>query len=235
MFLPSLRASLQFFWRYLTPLLGRLLPVLLPLLLVVNYRFFMVLGADAEKALQDPLSLLLQMLTGLAASALAIVYTVAVLQGGDTSPAALWRRALPRLPSLFLVQVLAGVAIVLGLLALILPGLYLMGVLLPAYVLVVEEKQSAPDALRNAWQRFRLQPWELTASFCFVLSGQFIVLSGLASLEKLLESAALPLRIAAASGLDLVGQLFSQLIAILLVHVWFSHGPQADEKDEASV
>lgn len=222
MFLPSLRASLQFFWQYLTPLLGRLLPVLLPVVLLLNYRFFLVLGGDADKAMQDPLSLLLQMLGGLAASALAIVYTVAVLQGGDTSPATLWRRALPRLPALFFVQILAGVAIVLGLLALILPGLYLMGVLLPAYVLVVQEKQSALDALRNAWQDFRVRPWELTASFCFVLSGLLIVLSGLASLERLLEGTAIPLRIVAASGLDLIGQLFSQLIPILLVHVWLA-------------
>ncbi len=236
MFLP-LRASLQFFWHYLTPLLGRLLPVLLPLVLVLNYRFFLVLGADAEKAMQDPLSLLLQMLGGLAASALAIVYTAAILRGDDTAPATLWRRALPRLPSLFLVQILAGVAIVLGLIALILPGLYLMGVLLPAYVLVVEEKQSAPEALRNAWQHFRARPWELSASFCFVLSGLLIVLSGLGSLERLLDGAALPLRIAAASGLDLIGQLFSQLIAILLVHVWFAAGQdkKKEEKGRTSV
>lgn len=232
MFLPQLRASLQFFWRYLTPLLGRLLPVLLPLLLLVNYRFFFVLGADNEKAMQDPLSLLLQMLAGLAGSALAMVYTVAVLQGGDTTPAILWRRALPRLPALFLVQIFAGVAIVLGLLALILPGLYLIGVLLPAYVLVVEEKQSALDALRHAWQRFRVRPWELAASFCFVLSVLLMVLSGLGALEKLLEGAELAVRMAAATGLDVIGQLFSQLIAILLVHAWFAAALDDKQKGE---
>lgn len=234
MFFPQLRASLRFFWHDLTPLLMRLLPVLLPLLLLANYRFFAVLGGDTEKAMQDPLSLLLQMLAGLAASALAIVYTAAVLQGGDTAGAVLWRRAVLRLPSLFLVQILAGVAIVLGLLALILPGLYLMGVLLPAYVLVVEEKQSAADALRSAWQRFRARPWELAASFCLVLSGLLIVLSGLGALERLLDNAALPLRIAAASGLDVIGQLFSQMIAILLVHVWFAER-QNDSNDGTSV
>lgn len=222
MLLQRLRASLSFFWKYLTPLLGRLAPVLLPLLLVVNYRFFYVLGADPEKVMNDPASLLVQMLGGLAASALAIVYTMAVLQGGDTSLPVLWRRALQRLPSLFLVQILAGIAIVLGLLALIVPGLYLMGVLLPAYVLVVHEGQSAPLALRDAWQRFRGQPWELAASFCFVLSGLLIVLSGLESLQKLLAAAPLPLQVLGATGLDLVGMLFTQLVAILLVHFYVS-------------
>lgn len=222
MFLPRLRASLQFFWQYLTPLLGRLLPVLLPVLLIINYRFFVVLGADPDKAMQDPAALLLQMFGGLAATALTIVYTLAVLQGGDTGLLPLWRRALPRLPSLFLVQILAGLAIVLGLLALILPGLYLMGVLLPAYVLVVHEDMPAPQALRAAWERFRARPWELTASFCFLLSGLLIVLSGLESLQKLLETAPVIARVLAATGLDMVGVLFTQLVAILLVQVYVS-------------
>lgn len=237
MFFPQLRASLQFFWQYLTPLLGRLLPVVLPLLLVLNYRFFALLEADPEKAVKDPLSLLLQMLAGLAASALAMLYTAAVLQGGDTSPAALWRRTLPRLPALFLVQMLAGIAIVLGLIALIVPGLYLMGVLLPAYVLVVVEGQTPVMALRDAWQRFRERPWELTASFCFVLSGLLIILSGLDALQHLLAGALLPVRIMAGAGLDMVGALFTQLVAILLVHVWLAAGndKQKPEKAETPV
>ncbi|MGH8494212.1 MAG: hypothetical protein ACRERR_14065 [Moraxellaceae bacterium] len=241
MFFPQLRASLRFFWQYLTPLLGRLLPVLLPLLLAFNYRFFFLFGADAEKAMQDPLSLLLQLLVGLAANTLTILYTVAVLQGGDTTLPTLWRQAVLRLPALFFLQILVGLAIILGLLALILPGLYLMGVLLPAYVLVVYEKQSIPAALRDAWQRFRGRPWELSASFLLVLSGLLIVVSGLKSLQALLDSAALPLRVAAAAGLDLVGVLFMQLLVILLVHTWYAVGQDAQkdkqksEKGESSV
>lgn len=237
MFFPHLRASLKFFWTYLTPLLGRLLPVLLPLLLLANYRFFTVLGADAEKLMQDPISLLLQMLAGLAGSALAMVYTVAVLQGESTGVVALWRRALPRLGSLFFVQILVGAAVVLGLFALILPGLYLMGVLLPAYVLVVIEGQAPIAAVRSAWQRFRARPWELAASFCFVLSALLLVLGGLESLQKLVEAQALveaaqlPVRLATATGLDLIGALFTQLVAILLVHVWFT-AQTADKNDE---
>ncbi len=233
MLFPQLRASLRFFWQYLTPLLVRLMPVLLPLLLAVNYRFFMQLGGDADKVMHDPVSLLLQMLAGLAGSALALVYAATELQGGDTAPLALWRRALPRLPSLFLIQILAGTAIVLGLFALILPGLYLAGVLLPAYVLVVVEEQSAPAALHDAWLRFRARPWELTASFCFVLSGLLIVISGLESLQQLLGQVALPVRIAASTGLDLIAALFTQLVSILLVHVWFAANDRP--KDAGSV
>lgn len=220
MFLSRLRETLYFFWHHLTPLLSLLIPVLLPLLLFINYRLFYVLDGNPEKVMTDGLSLLAQMLGGVAASALTIRYTLAVLGQRTTAALPLWQGALRRMPALFLVQLLAGALIVLGLLALILPGLYLMGVLLPAYVLVVHEEMGPVAALKSAWARFRPQAWALSAALAAILLGLVIVLSGLESLGGLLKDVSPPLRVLANAGLDMIGVLFSQMISVLLVRCY---------------
>ncbi|MCD6059867.1 MAG: hypothetical protein K0S16_178 [Moraxellaceae bacterium] len=214
-----LRETLYFFWHHLTHLLVRLLP-LLPLLLFANYRLLTVHGGDEQAAMKDILVLAAEFVAGLAAMAVTIRYALAVVQKGDTGTGALWREALPSVFTLAAVQILAGVLIVLGLLMFILPGIWLMGVLLPAYVIVVQEETGAIAALQAAWARFRPQAWNAAANLCALMLGLILVLSGLDALGKLLAAAPVPARLAAFTGLELIGLLFSQTVAILLVRCY---------------
>lgn len=223
MFLRRLRETLQFFWQHLTELLWRLAPVALPFLLLSNYRLVLMHHGELEKALLDPLAMLPQMLAGVAATAFTIIYTLR-LRAAGTEPAPslalLWRDAARGLPALVVVQVLAGVAIVGGLLLLILPGIFLMGALMPAYVLAVQERQTPIAALKTSWARFKDQAWILGASIAFLLPGLLVVLSGLGALEQLLNDSPAGIRIVALSALDLVAMLFAQIPWILLVHYY---------------
>lgn len=219
MIFQRLQETLYFFWHHLTELLWRLVPVL-PLLALANYRFFVLHDGDPAKAVGDPLMLLPQMLAGILATALTIRYALAVVLQQERGLGRLWGDALHRSLALAAVQVLAGFAIVAGLFALILPGIWLMGVLLPAYVIVMAEEVTAFGALQAAWARFRPQTWAVAASLVTIFLVLFLVLSGLEALGRLLAAAPLPVRVALVSGLDLVGLLFSQLIGILLVRFY---------------
>ena len=226
MIFQRLHETLYFFWHHLTDLLWRLAP-LLPLLALANYRFFYLHDGDPQKAAGDLVLLLLQALAGILATALAIRFTLAVVQQGDRRFARLWGDALQRSLALAAVQILAGFAVVGGLFLLILPGVYLLGVLLPAYVIVMAEDASATAALQAAWARFRPQSWGVALGLILLFMGLFIVLAGLEALGHLLASAPLGVQVVAVSLLDLVGLLFSQLVGILLVRVYELERQQA--------
>lgn len=226
-----LRETLYFFWHHLTPLLGRLLP-LLPLLVFANYRLLVVHGGDQEQAMQDLPLLACELLGSLSAMAVTLRFTLAEVGKAGLGPVALWQRALASLPTLAAVQILSGLLVsagpllmfvpglqLLGLL-LVIPSLWLLGVLMPACVIAVEEKPGVFAALRAAWARFRPTAWELAASLFALMLGLVIVMSGLDALGRLLVAAPMPLRLAAVSGLELVGLLFSQMVAILLVRFY---------------
>lgn len=219
MIFQRLRETLHFFWHHLTDLLWRLAPVL-PLLALANYRFLVVHGADAKQAMGDPLMLLPQMAAGVLATGLTIRYALAVVSGGDRGLGALWGETVQRSLSLVAVQMMAGLAVVAGLFLLILPGIWLMGVLLPAYVIVMTEQVGALGALQAAWARFRPQTWGVAFCVITLALALFVVIAGLESLARLLADAPLPLQVALVSGLDLVGLLFSQLIGIVLVRFY---------------
>jgi hypothetical protein len=219
MIIQRLRETLHFFWHHLTDLLWRLAPVL-PLLALANYRFLVVHGADAQKAMGDPLMLLPQMAAGVLATGLTIRFALAVVSGGDRGLGALWSETVQRSLSLVAVQMLAGLAVVAGLFLLILPGIWIMGVLLPAYVIVMTEQVGALGALQAAWARFRPQTWGVAFCVITLALALFVVIAGLESLARLLTGAPLPLQLALVSGLDLVGLLFSQLIGIVLVRFY---------------
>lgn len=219
MIFQRLRETLHFFWHHLTDLLWRLAPVL-PLLALANYRFLVVHGADPKQAMGDPLMLLPQMAAGVLATGLTIRYALAVVSGGNRGLGALWSETVQRSLALVAVQVLAGLAVVAGLFLLIVPGIWLMGVLLPAYVIVMTEQVGALGALQAAWARFRPQTWGVAFCVITLALALFVVIAGLESLARLLAEAPLPLQVALVSGLDLVGLLFSQLIGIVLVRFY---------------
>jgi hypothetical protein len=219
MMLQRLRETLFFFWHHLTDLLWRLAPVL-PLLAITNYLLFVVHDGDPKAAMVDPLTLAPQLLAGVMAAALTIRYSLAVVRKETPGFGALWRGALTDTLPLALVQIMAGVLIVAGLFLLILPGLFLMGALLPAYVILIQERTGPRGALKASWHRFRSQAWAISASLFAVFLLLIVVMSGLDALGQLLDAAPLPLRLAALSGLDLIGLLFSQMVAILLVRFY---------------
>lgn len=73
------------------------------------------------------------------------------------------KRALPILPFYYLLTLLWNAAVALGLLALIVPGLYLLGRLSLAYPALVVETPSAPiSALRRSWQLTAGRGWSVT-------------------------------------------------------------------------
>lgn len=217
MIFQRLNETLFFFWHHLTDLLWRLLP-LLALLLLANYRLFYLHAGDPEKVVGDPTFLIAQAAAGVLAMGLSLRFTLAVVLGsGETSAGRLWAAALDRSLALAAAQILIGLAVAAGLLLFVLPGIFLMGVLLPAFVIVVAEDMSALAALRAAWERFRFQWGGVALGVLLLLPAIFCVLAGLDALGKLLVDAPLALRMGVVSLLDLIGLLFSQPLGILLV------------------
>lgn len=219
MILQRLRETLFFFWHHLTDLLWRMAPVL-PLLAIGNYFLVFVHEGDPKAAMADPLAMLPPLLAGVMASVLVIHYTLAVLHKESTAFGTLWAGTLRDTLPLALLQIMAGLAILAGFILLILPGIFLTGALLPAYVILIRERTTPLDALRAAWERFRSRAWAVSACFFAILLLVMVVVSGLEALGQLLEMAPVELRVAALSGLDLVGLLFSQLAVILLVRFY---------------
>lgn len=216
-----LSETLYFFRQHLLALLWLLLPVLVPVSLFLNHRFYVTQGGEPEKAMADGMAIGLQMVASLYANALVIRYTLSTL---SDSPVAgygrLWQEALGRVPALFVAQVLAGLMIILGLMFFVLPGIWLSGVLMPAYVLVVAESLSGIDALKSAWARFRSAAWQIAASQLALLAGLLMVLGGLAMIEQGLEGQDVTLRWLTGSVLDVIGLMCAQTVCILLVRFY---------------
>lgn len=220
MILPRLRETGHFFWEHMADLLWRLLPVGFPLLLLSQYRWRLVHEGNPEAATGDLLMMVPALMANVLAMAMTLHYAAAVLDGAERTSIQPWRQALADTPRLILVQMLAGILIVGGLLLFILPGIYLMGVFLPAYVLVVREQRGVLDALREAWQRFRPGAWWLGGAMMIVMLLLFLALSGLQALANL--TAALPAlpQLLLCTLLEVVGLLCAQVIPILLMRFY---------------
>lgn len=216
-----LSEALYFFRQHWLPLLRLLLPVLLPASLLINYRYHAVYGGDAEKAASDGLAMGVQLLAGLLANALVARYTL-IETGNQPSERSgqVWSEALARIPSLFVVQIVTGVLIFMGLLLLIVPGVWLMGVLMPAYVLVMAEQMSGIEAVKQAWSRFRPAAWQIAASLGALIAGLILCMGLLEWLEHLLVGQEWPWRWLAGALLDVAGLLLAQVVMILLVRFY---------------
>lgn len=78
--------------------------------------------------------------------------------------------ALPILPFYFLMSLLSGLAIGLGLSLFVLPGLYLLGRLAPASaVMVAEDKRSPFAALSGSWSLTRKRGWKVAGLLLIVV------------------------------------------------------------------
>lgn len=220
MILPRLRETWHFFWEHMADLLWRLLPVGFPLLLLSQYRWRLVHEGNPEAATGDLLMMVPALMANVLGMAMTLHYAAAILDGTERTDIQPWRRALADTPRLILVQMLAGILIVGGLMLFILPGIYLMGVFLPAYVLVVREQRGVLEALREAWQRFRPGAWWLGAAMVLVMLLLLLALSGLQALANL--TAALPAlpQLLLCTLLEVVGLLCAQVIPILLMRFY---------------
>lgn len=216
-----LSETLFFFRQHLLALFWLLAPLLVPVSLFLNYRFHVVQDGDPEKAIGDGLALGLQVVAGVYANALVIRFTLAHLSSAPVPRyGQLWQEAMSRVPGLFVVQLLTGILVFAGLLLFILPGVWLLGVLMPAYVLVVAEPLSGVDALKAAWARFRPGAWPVAASLSVLLLGLLIVMGGFSALERLLMTQTVQIRWLAGSLLDVIGLLCTQTAVILLVRFY---------------
>lgn len=210
-----------FFRQHLLALFWLLAPVLVPVSLFLSYRFHVVHAGDVAKAMGDGLALGLQMVAGVYANALVIRFTLAHLSRAPLpSHGQLWQEAMSRVPGLFVVQLLAGMLVFAGLLLFILPGIWLLGVLMPACVLVVAEPLSGVEALKAAWTRFRPGAWPIAASLSVLLLGLLIVMSGFSALELALQAQPVLMRWLVSALLEVIGLLCAQTAVILLVRFY---------------
>lgn len=216
-----LSETFYFFRQHLLALLWLLLPVLLPVSLFLNHRFYVVQGADPEKAMADSVALGLQLVAGLCANALVIRYTLACL-GNHPVPGfgKLWQEALARLPTLFFVQILVGLLVFAGLFLFIVPGVWLSGVLMPAFVLAVAEPASGGETLKAAWSRYRPGAWQISGSLGVLFLGLLVVMSGFEGIRQLLGEQDITVRWLTGSVLDVVGLMCAQTVMILLVRFY---------------
>lgn len=216
-----LSETLYFFRQHWLSLLRLLLPVLLPASLLINYRYHVVHAGNAEQAAADGLAMGVQLLAGLLANALVARYTLAETGNGALErPSQVWSDALARLPALFVVQIVTGVLIFMGLLLLIVPGIWLMGVLMPAYVLVMAEQVSGIEAVKQAWSRFRPAAWQIAASIGVLIAGLILCMGLLELLENLLAGKGAQWGWLAGALLDVAGLLLAQVVMILLVRFY---------------
>lgn len=216
-----LSETLYFFRQHWLSLLWLLLPVLLPASLLINYRFHVMFGGEAEKAASDGLAMGVQLLAGLMANALVARYTLDETGYGIAGHAGrLWGDALARVPSLFLVQIVTGVLIFLGLLVLIVPGIWLLGVLMPAYVVVMAEQTSGIEAVKQAWSRFKPAAWQIAASLGVLVAALILCMSLLEFLKGLLAGLGLQWRWLAGAILDVLGLLLAQVVMVVLVRFY---------------
>lgn len=96
----------------------------------------------------------------------------------DTTIGELYARTRPRLPALISAGIVAGLAIVFGLLLLIIPGLYLLTrwALIPAVIVV--EKRRAGESFDRSWELTRGHGWTVFGSLVVAFLG-YIVVQGL--------------------------------------------------------
>lgn len=215
-----LSETFYFFGQHWRSLLQVALPVLLPASLFINYRFYMVHKADPEVAMGDLLSLVVQILAGLYVNALVIGRTLEQSGISRGQPGSERADAADRLPALVVVQLLSGILVFLGLLLFIIPGIWLMGIFMPACVLVVAERASGVNAMRMAWARFRPAAWQIAGTLVVLITGLTLAMLVLAVVEQAVASQGLVMRWLAGTFADVAGLFLTQTIVILLVRFY---------------
>lgn len=226
-----LSETFYFFGQHWWSLLQVALPVLVPASLFINYRVYMVHDGDPEAAMGDLLTLGVQILAGLYVNALVIRRTLVASGIRQYPPGTEWADAADRLPALLVVQLLSGMLIFSGLLVFIVPGIWLMGIFMPAHVLVVAERVSGVTAMRQAWSRFRPAAWQVAGTLIALIAVLMLAMLLLAVVEQSVGSQSPGLRWMAGTVVDVAGLFLTQAIVILLVRFYdLEQGTQRPEE-----
>jgi hypothetical protein len=110
----------------------------------------------------------------------------------DEGIEAVYRRVRPTLVPLLVAGLLAGIGIALGLLALIVPGLFLLTRWVLVTPVVVLERLGATDALRRSWQLVRGNGWTvfgvILVTLVLALIAQLVFVSLFAFLPDFLQN-----------------------------------------------
>jgi hypothetical protein len=151
------------------PLLWRALPAMLfvqalvwiPCNLIYSYMSYEVLGEE-DFAGSFKLSSALQLWFGIIADAGCIHALGVVASGGRAGLAATLGAGLRHWPRMWLMTLLSGIAMVVGLILLIIPGLMLMVRFHFAACFIVAEKCSSAAALQRSYDMSKGRFWQLT-------------------------------------------------------------------------
>lgn len=139
-------------------------------------------------------------LPGMAFDGAAALIVYGALNGGNAEPTvgAAIRQAVRRLASIFLIQVVVGLAVVLGFILLIAPGLFLASVWLVATPLLVIEDTNVAGALRRCLELSKGSRWQLLAVLAImsvIVAGIAIVVGGLGGVAAALVGADMQQRV----------------------------------------
>jgi hypothetical protein len=126
-----------------------------------------------------------------AAGTLAIL--MLVFRGGATSVGAAIAAAFGLLVPYFVAVVLTGIPVAIGLILLILPGLYLMARFLPlGAVMVAEGERSSIGAIRRTWAVTKGHGWAILGLFLLIFVAGLVLMSVIGTLIGLVLHFALP-------------------------------------------
>jgi len=182
--LQRLKESLRFWWRYL----GALLLVTLPFS-IAGEAVQWVLGpvvteTDAGATLNAVTLLPFLALKPLAEGAL-IGQLAAIQAGQPRSLAACLQFSIRVAPVLFPIYLLLALAVGMGWMLLVLPGIWIYARCCMAPLLAALENTPVGDSFRTAWQRSHTLQWELFGALCLMA---VVVILGAAATTALLEA-----------------------------------------------
>ena len=158
-------------------------------------------------------------------STIGIVAEVAILtivlrpQGDERSVGDVLGDAVRLTPAMFGLKILVGIATLGGLLALVLPGLYLTGRLAPAVPAMVAERLGVLDSLRRGWALGDGQVWRILG---FILLLVVAAMGAIMLLSAVAAAAGLVLRVLGIEGVDrmLVLLATATIWSMLTVYGW---------------
>lgn len=147
----------------------------------------------------------------------AFILIVALRRDGGRPVGSLIGEAIRLTPALFAVKLIIGIATGLGLMLLILPGMYVLGRLGVAPAAMVAERVGIFEALRRGWELGRRDFWRI---FLFLALILLATLGAMIMLVVVANALGLVLRVLGIEGIDVFLRLLTSTIAVTVVTVY---------------
>lgn len=221
------RDSFFFFRHHAKALALLILPIAIPVLLLVNYRMWAVLGGDLKAVQDDAILSFSTQLLWVFATACTFIYTLGVAKGETKEPSLIRKEALFKVPELFLIAMMIQLAVIVGLLLLVIPGIWVWGCFAAAQVIVIAENRNIFEAISESFSRFKAKAFVVAFAFfllsllLFVGLILFFIAVGLIGLGG--DSAGLALKIGFGTLASMVIFVLLQIVPILMVRVYDAH------------